>query len=59
MDVGFTINRHDSDGDITQKCIMLHFDKHLILELADMKVLASVIKQLKKIEKEIKENYSI
>jgi hypothetical protein len=57
MDVGFTINLHDSSGHVWDKCLLLHFDESLILRLKGVDDLDDVIKQLKKIKKEIIENY--
>lgn len=59
MDVGFSLNLHDKDGDLWSKCLLLHFDETLILKLNDVKDLQDLIKQLKKIEKELVKNYGL
>lgn len=57
MNIKFTINLHDASGHAWDKCLLLHFDNSLILRLNGVDDLTDVIKQLKQIKKEIKENY--
>lgn len=59
MEVGFSVNLHDKDGDVWSKCLLLHFDETIILKLNGVKDLKDLIKQLKKIEKEVVENYGL
>lgn len=57
MDVAFSVNLHDKDGDVFSECLLLHFDERLILKLDGVQDLKKLIKKLKKIEKEVVENY--
>lgn len=57
MNITFSVNQHDTDGDVWDKCILLHIDKTTILKLKHITELKDVIRQLKKVEKEIIENY--
>jgi hypothetical protein len=54
--VSFSVNQYDSDGDITDDCVLLHLDT-TILKLSNVKQLDVFIEQLQAISKEIKENY--
>ena len=58
MDIGFNINMYDQDGDVSDNCLLLHFDNTFILRLSDLKELDQVIKQLQDIKSEITENYT-
>lgn len=57
MKISFSFNLYDDEGNIYDKCLMLHIDGNLILKLKDTKDLRNMIEQLEHIEKEIKENY--
>jgi len=39
MDVGFSINLRDEDGDIYNECILLHVRENTILKFTDVKEL--------------------
>jgi hypothetical protein len=58
MDVTFSVNMHDKDGDVFDKCILLHFNDTFILKISDLKELDNTIKQLQDIKTEITENYN-
>ncbi len=57
IDVGFSIDMHDKDGDKFDDCLMLHFNDTFLLRLADLKDLDSLIKQLSNIREELYENH--
>lgn len=57
MDIGFSIDMHDKDGDKFDDCLLLHFNDTFLLRLADVKELDEVIKKLQDIKKEVVENY--
>jgi hypothetical protein len=57
MDIGFTVNLHDKDGDVFDKCLLLHFNDTFILKISNLKELDNIIKQLQDIKTEVKENY--
>ncbi len=59
MDIGFSINQHDKDGDKFDDCLLLHFNDTFLLRLADVKELEEVIKQLQTIKNEVVENYGL
>ena len=55
MNIGFSINQYDKDGDKYDDCLMLHFNDTFLLRLADVKELEEVIKQLQNIKNEVVE----
>ena len=55
--VGFTKNQYDKDGDMWSECILLYFGDDLILKIENIDELDHIISELKKVSKEIKENY--
>ena len=57
INVEFSIDMHDKDGDRFDECLMLHFNDTFLLKLADLKDLDSLIKQLSNIRKEVSEIY--
>ena len=59
MNIGFSINQYDKDGDKYDDCLMLHFNDTFLLRLADVKELEEVIKQLQNIKNEVVENYGL
>lgn len=58
MKVTFSVDQHDSDGDVYDECLLLHVDKNLIIRL-ERNGLDDFINSLKIIKKELKENYNI
>ena len=59
MDIGFSIDMHDKDGDKFDDCLLLHFNDTFLLRLADVKELDEVIKKLQDIKTEVVENYGL
>lgn len=57
MNIGFSIDMHDKDGDKFDDCLLLHFNDTLLLRLTNVEELDEVIKKLQNIKKEIIENY--
>jgi hypothetical protein len=51
----FSINQHDSDGDIYDSCILIHLDNPLIIRLKDLEDLNELIENLQRVSKEISE----
>jgi hypothetical protein len=56
MDITFSINQYDYEGDIFDKCILLHFD-NFIIRLNDLDELDQMIEQLINIKYEIEESH--
>jgi len=54
LDITFSVNLHDSDGDVYDECLLLHIGDTAIIRL-ERDGLPQFIKQLKRIDKEIKE----
>jgi len=59
MKIGFTVDLHDSDGDVTSECIVLHLSDVTMLKIKDIKELDQIIKNLKDIKKELIDNYNL
>lgn len=59
MNVGFSVNQHDEEGQVWSKCLLLHFGDNFIIKYKDLSELTDLIKQLKKIEKEVSNNYGL
>lgn len=59
MNIGFSIDMHDKDGDKFDDCLLLHFNDTFLLRLADVKELDEVIKKLQDIKTEVVENYGL
>lgn len=57
INITFSINRYDKDGDVINKGIYLHLNDLVNLRLKNLDSLSNLITQLQEIEKEIKENY--
>ena len=57
MEIGFSIDMHDKDGDKFDDCLLLHFNDTFLLRLANVKELDEVIKKLQNIKTEVIENY--
>lgn len=53
-DITFSRNLHDSDGDVYEECLMIHFDvRRITFRLKDVEELKDIIKQLQQIVKEV------
>lgn len=53
-DITFSRNLYDSDGDVYEECLMIHFDNSgITFHLKDVEELKDIIKQLQEIVKEI------
>lgn len=60
MKATFSVNLHDHDGDVYEKCILIHLeDTKTILKLKDIKQLNQFISELTKIKKELKSSYRL
>ena len=59
MNIGFSVDMHDKDGDKFNDCLLLHFNDTFLLRLADVKELDEVIKKLQDIKTEVVENYGL
>jgi hypothetical protein len=59
MRASFSVNLHDSDGDVYQECLLIHLEEKVILQMKNKKDLEELIKHLNKIKKELDENYNI
>lgn len=55
MNIAFSINHYDKDGDKIDDCIHLHFDELFILRVSDLDDIQQMIKQLEKIREEIQD----
>jgi hypothetical protein len=58
MKVTFSVDLHDSDGDVYDECILLYIGDCTIIKLKK-EGLNDFINSLKIIQKELKENYGI
>ena len=54
MDITFSVNLYDNEGDVFQEGVYLHIEPHLILKLDSVDDIDKMIKQLAKIRDEIK-----
>jgi len=59
MDVTFSVNLYDEDGDIYQEGIFLHINENTILKLKSSDEMERFINRLENCLKEIRENYCI
>ena len=58
VNITFSINQYDSDGDCIDKGIFLHFDSRTNIKVCDnFSEFEKIIKQLDMIKEEIEENY--
>lgn len=57
IDVGFSIDLHDKDGEKWDDCLLLHFNDTFLLRLSGTKELDHMIKQLEKVKKEFSETF--
>lgn len=55
LDISFSVNLRDSDGDTYKECILVHIGEQLILQLEDLKQYNDLIDQLKSMREEITE----
>ena len=59
MNIEFSIDQYDKDGDKFDDCLLLHFNDTFLLRLADVKELDEVIKKLQDIRTEVVDNYGL
>lgn len=59
MEIGFSINMHDKDGDKFDDCLLLHINDTFLLRVADVKELNEIIKKLQDIRTEVVDNYGL
>jgi len=57
MKASFSVNLHDSDGDVYQECLLIHLENNVIIQLKNKKDLEELINKLAEIKKELDENY--
>lgn len=53
MEISFSKNLHDKDGDVYSEGIFLFIGEHIILKVSDISELEDLIEHLQKIKKEI------
>ncbi len=58
MDVTFSVNQHDSDGDVYDECILLHIGDALIIRL-EKDGLDNFIDSLNRIRNELRETQAL
>ena len=58
MEVTFSVNRYDYEGDLLDECVLLHLGKNTIIRL-EKDELQDLIDRLERIKKEISGRYSI
>ena len=58
MEVTFSVNRYDYEGDLVDECVLLHIGKNTIIRV-EKDGLQDLIDRLERIKKEIAERYSI
>lgn len=56
MEIGFSVNEYDSDGDIWDRCVKIYFGENVIIKFKNLLELDEAIYQLQKCSKEIKES---
>lgn len=56
-DIRFSVNTYDHDGDLIDKCILLHLSNNMILRVENLGELENMIDQLYNIKLEIEQNY--
>lgn len=57
MEVLFSKNIYDKDGDIYDECIMIHLNNFISIRVGDLSELDALIAELQMVQKEIRENY--
>ena len=57
INVMFSVNVYDGDGDIARRCVDLHFSDHGILRLAGLNEFDDLISQLQHMCHELAENW--
>jgi len=58
INVMFSVNTYDRDGDISKRCIDLHFSDNDILRLSGLNEFDSLIRQLQDMRQELSENWA-
>lgn len=57
MNITFSVNLYDHEGDCYDECILLHINDTSVLRLNDKKELSELIRQLLIVKEEIDENF--
>ncbi len=55
-DLGFSINFHDSDGDVYEKCVLIHYGDDLIIKFENVDEMLYFSNRLRDMEREIRDN---
>jgi len=55
MDVGFSVNLRDEDGDIFDECVLLHVGENTLLKFTDIKELRNFASSINDCVGEIKD----
>ncbi|WP_182006310.1 hypothetical protein [Priestia aryabhattai] len=55
LDITFSVNLHDDEGDVYSECILLHIGEQMILKVDNLKQYEDLIDQLKSMRSEIAE----
>jgi hypothetical protein len=55
MDLGFSVNQNDRDGDPWDYCVLLHIDKNVILRFEDSGDLEEFSNRIKEMLPEIRD----
>ncbi len=57
MEIAYSINQYDKDGDKHDDCVIIHINDTFLLRLSDVSELELFIKKLQNIKNEINETY--
>jgi len=57
LNITFSKNLYDKDGDIYDDCIVLHLTENTLLRVESIEEIKNIASQLIKIAKELDENY--
>lgn len=55
--ITFSVNLHDTDGDVFEECILLHIENVTILKVKNIEEIQTMIGNLNNIVEEIQETY--
>ena len=59
MEIGFSVNMHDSDGDKWDDCILIHINDTFILRFSDTNELKDFVNRITDIQDELIEEYGL